>query len=103
MPAAELRHAYFLVAVSNKLNLDLRVRHALAGFSNSGTGVWAYVDIREGDYISFVFCCARIESLQGRQDGSHRRFPRSATLAARNFQGVGQDVLLPIQASSPGV
>jgi hypothetical protein len=27
----------------------------LAGFSNSGTGVWAYVDIREGDYISFLY------------------------------------------------
>jgi hypothetical protein len=49
------RQAYFLVAVSNRLNLELCVRHALAGFSNSGTGAWAYVDICEGDYISFLY------------------------------------------------
>ena len=54
-PSAAQRQAYFLVAVSNRCNLDLCVRHALAGFSNSGTGVWAYVDIQEGDYISFLY------------------------------------------------
>ena len=50
-----MRQSYFLLAVSNRQNLDLCIRHALAGFSNSGTGVWAYVDIREGDYISFLY------------------------------------------------
>jgi len=31
------------------------MKYALAGFSNSSTGIWAYLDIREGDYISFLY------------------------------------------------
>jgi len=46
---------YFLVSVSNRTNLDLCVRYALAGFTNSISGLWTFVEIEEGDYISFLY------------------------------------------------
>lgn len=47
--------AYFLVAISTRTNLDLCLRYSLAGFTGSGNGFWSFVDIREGDYISFLY------------------------------------------------
>jgi len=47
--------AYFLVSVSNKMNLELCIRYALAGFTNSINGLWTFLDIDEGDYISFLY------------------------------------------------
>ncbi len=46
---------YFLVAVSNRQNLDLCLKYAQAGFPNSGAGIWTFCDIRQGDYISFLY------------------------------------------------
>jgi hypothetical protein len=46
---------YFLVAVSNRQNLDLCLKYALAGFPNSGAGIWTFCDIHQGDYISFLY------------------------------------------------
>lgn len=46
---------YYLIAVSNWHNLDLCIRHMLAGFSNSMTGVWTYLEVKEGDFISFLY------------------------------------------------
>lgn len=47
--------SYFLLAVSNRVNLDLCVRHGLAGFTDSINGLWTYLDIQEGDYVSFLY------------------------------------------------
>lgn len=47
--------AYFLLAVSNRTNLELCLRHAVAGFTDSISGVWAFSDIREDDYVSFLY------------------------------------------------
>jgi hypothetical protein len=47
--------SYFLISVSNKINLDLCIKHALAGFTNSINGLWTFLDISEGDYISFLY------------------------------------------------
>lgn len=46
---------YFLISVSNKHNLDLCMRYALAGFTNSINGLWTFLDIEEGDYVSFLY------------------------------------------------
>ena len=46
---------YFLISVSNRNNLDLCLKHALAGFTNSINGLWTFLDISEGDYISFLY------------------------------------------------
>lgn len=49
------RKSYFLISVSNKTNLDLCIKYALAGFTNSINGLWTFLDIKEGDYISFLY------------------------------------------------
>ena len=46
---------YYLVAVSNRHNLELCLRYALAGFTDSVNGLWAFLDIQENDYLSFLY------------------------------------------------
>src|SRR5918999_3811343 len=46
---------YFLVSLSNYINLELCIKHALAGFTNSSNGFWTYLEIDEGDFISFLY------------------------------------------------
>jgi len=47
--------AYFLISVSNKTNLELCIKYALAGFTNSINGVWTFLELREGDFLSFLY------------------------------------------------
>ena len=47
--------SYFLISVSNKINVDLCIKHALAGFTNSINGLWTFVEIQENDFISFLY------------------------------------------------
>jgi len=47
--------SYFLLAVSNRVNLDLCIKYALAGFTDSISGLWTYLDIQQGDYVSFLY------------------------------------------------
>ena len=47
--------SYFLIAVSTRHNLDLCIKHALAGFTDSISGLWTYLDIEVGDYVSFLY------------------------------------------------
>jgi len=54
--------AYFLVSVSNRTNLDLCMKHGLAGFTSSINGLWTFVEIQEGDYVSFLYG-ARVSNL----------------------------------------
>lgn len=53
---------YFMISVSNKENLNLCISHALAGFTNSINGLWTFSDVREGDYVSFLYA-ARAHNL----------------------------------------
>lgn len=53
---------YFLVSVSNRKNLELCMRYALAGFTNSINGLWTFLDIEVGDYVSFLYG-ARVRNL----------------------------------------
>ncbi len=46
---------YFLVSVSTRENLELCEKHALAGFTNSINGLWTFLDIDEGDFMSFLY------------------------------------------------
>lgn len=50
-----VRNSYFLISVSNRENLELCKKYALAGFTNSINGVWTFLDIKKGDYISFLY------------------------------------------------
>lgn len=53
---------YFVVSVSNRHNLELCIKYALAGFTNSIAGVWTFLEIQEGDFISFLYA-ARAHNL----------------------------------------
>ena len=46
---------YFLISVSNRKNLDLCIKYAMAGFTNSINGAWTFIEINEGDFISFLY------------------------------------------------
>lgn len=50
-----MRKAYYLISVSNRENLDLCIKHALAGFMNNRSGVWTFVEVQEGDFVSFLY------------------------------------------------
>lgn len=43
------------MAVSNRFNLELCMRYDIAGFPEGASGVWAFSDIRIGDYLSFLY------------------------------------------------
>ena len=53
---------YFLISVSNKKNLELCIKYAMAGFTNSINGFWTFSDIDIGDYVSFLYG-ARVKNL----------------------------------------
>jgi hypothetical protein len=46
---------YYLIAVSNKKNLELCIKYGIAGFMNSISGAWTFLDVNEGDFISFIY------------------------------------------------
>jgi hypothetical protein len=47
--------AYFLISVSNRTNLDLCIKYALAGFTNSINGLWTFCEIEKEDFVSFLY------------------------------------------------
>jgi len=53
---------YFLVSLSNRENLELCMKHNLAGFTSSINGLWTFFDIDVGDHISFLYG-ARVRNL----------------------------------------
>ncbi len=53
---------YFLVSVSNRQNLELCMKYGSAGFTDSINGLWTFLDISVGDYISFLYG-ARVKNL----------------------------------------
>jgi len=46
---------YFLLSISNRRNLELCMEYAMAGFTNSINGLWTFLDIDVGDYVSFLY------------------------------------------------
>ena len=47
--------SYFLLSVSTRQNLDLCREYGWAGFTNSTNGLWTFLDIEVGDYVSFLY------------------------------------------------
>lgn len=47
--------SYFLISVSTHQNLELCIRHGLAGFLGGENGAWTYCEVAEGDFISFLY------------------------------------------------
>jgi len=51
----KLKSKYFIVILSNEENLKKCINNNVAGFPETDNGIWAYLDIRRGDYISFYY------------------------------------------------
>jgi hypothetical protein len=51
----KLKSKFFIVVLSNEENLKKCVENDIAGFPETDNGVWAYLDINEGDYVSFYY------------------------------------------------
>jgi len=48
---------YFLIAVSNKENLDLCIKYSIAGFPNTINGFWTFCEIRRLYLFSLWRAC----------------------------------------------
>ncbi len=46
--------SYFLISVSTRENLELCVKHGLAGFPSGESGAWTFCEIQQGDFVSFL-------------------------------------------------
>src|SRR6266481_9578974 len=55
IPDATDNPSYFLISVSTRENLELCVKHALAGFPGGESGAWTFCEIAEGDLVSFLY------------------------------------------------
>ncbi|MCD6320478.1 MAG: hypothetical protein J7M03_07355, partial [Candidatus Desulfofervidaceae bacterium] len=49
------RQNYYLISVSTRENLELCKNYGLAGFTSSINGVWAFLEIQKGDFVSFLY------------------------------------------------
>ena len=47
--------SYFLISVSTRENLEICIKHALAGFPGGENGAWTFCEIAEGDLVSFLY------------------------------------------------
>jgi hypothetical protein len=47
--------SYFLISVSTGKNLELCIKHGLAGFPSGESGAWTFCEIEEGDLVSFLY------------------------------------------------
>jgi hypothetical protein len=47
--------SYYFAALSTRKNLELCKEYATAGFPETWSGLWAYMDIQIGDYLSFLY------------------------------------------------
>jgi hypothetical protein len=47
--------SYFLISVSTRENLELCIKHGLAGFPSGESGAWTFCEIEEGDLVSFLY------------------------------------------------
>ncbi|MGH9729582.1 MAG: hypothetical protein ACRD4V_13475 [Candidatus Acidiferrales bacterium] len=50
-----IKPSYFLVSVSTRENLELCIKHGLAGFPSGGSGAWTFCEIEPGDFVSFLY------------------------------------------------
>ena len=53
--SATEKPSYFLISVSTRENLELCVKHSLAGFPSGESGAWTFCEIQQGDFVSFLY------------------------------------------------
>ena len=55
IPQSALNPSYFLISVSTRENLELCVKHGLAGFPSGESGAWTFCEVQEGDFVTFLY------------------------------------------------
>ncbi|GBD10409.1 hypothetical protein HRbin23_00050 [bacterium HR23] len=88
---------YFLVSVSTRQHLDLCLRYALAGFTNSIAGVWTFVEIREGDFVSFLYGARAFNLYQVVAKEAIRRFVGMPPWPPVSFRQSGRSYHFPFR------
>ncbi len=53
--SATNKPSYFLISVSTRENLELCIKHGLAGFPSGENGAWTFCEIQQGDFVSFLY------------------------------------------------
>ncbi|MEX0682956.1 MAG: hypothetical protein WD904_10370 [Dehalococcoidia bacterium] len=90
--------AYFLIAVSNRYNLDLCLRYGLAGFTSSASGLWTFLDINEGDFVSFLYGARVFNLYQVDQKAAYRGADQLPPWPPVTFQPSGRTYVFPFRA-----
>ncbi len=55
IPQLTRKPSYFLISVSTRENLEICIKHALAGFPGGENGAWTFCEIAVGDLVSFLY------------------------------------------------
>src|SRR5260370_33407323 len=55
IPQLTRKPSYFLISVSTRENLEICIKHALAGFPGGENGAWTFCEIAGGDLGSFLY------------------------------------------------
>ncbi len=55
VPGKTHKPSYFLISVSTGENLELCIKHGLAGFPGGASGAWTFCEIEEADFVSFLY------------------------------------------------
>jgi len=90
--------AYFLISVSNRTNLELCIRHGLAGFTNSVNGLWTFCEVEEGDFISFLYGARVFNLYRVREKAALRNAENLPPWPPVTFRMSGKTYYFPFRA-----
>ncbi len=88
---------YFFVAVSTRQHLELCLKYAMAGFTNSIAGAWTFVEIQEGDFVSFLYaaCAFNLYKVVGKE--AIVEFEKMPPWPPVSFRESGKQYLFPFR------
>lgn len=90
--------AYFLISVSNRINLELCIKHGLAGFTNSSHGLWTFCEVEEGDFISFLYGARVFNLYRVREKAALRDAENLPPWPSVTFRMSGRSYYFPFRA-----
>lgn len=90
----QLKSKYFIVTLSSEENLNKCINNNIAGFPETDNGMWAYLDINNGDYISFFY--------NGRIFNLYKVAKKFIPNAFHNKKGIGSSKYDPVPLSPNG-
>jgi hypothetical protein len=89
--------AYFLISVSNRANLDLCIKYALAGFTNSINGLWTFCEIEKEDFVSFLYGAKVFNLYRVKEKGAIRNAGHLPPWPSITFKMSGRTYFFPFR------